>query len=143
MLLVMPSEDGNGCHCLHHLWAQLLCRSKGWPVMSLDAMSFHEWQCCSADTPQQTGFRAAGGASGDPIVCGAMTSGGTESILSAVKASRDYMRAKRGIREPEMIIANSAHAAFFKAAEFFKIRLIKVLSNATLMQSLLLFSSVR
>jgi hypothetical protein len=65
-----------------------------------------------------------------------MTSGGTESILTAVKASRDYMRAKRGIREPEMIIANSAHAAFFKAAEFFKIRLIKVLNNATLTQTL-------
>ena len=71
-----------------------------------------------------------GGANGDPNVCGAMTSGGTESILSAVKASRDYMRAKRGIREPEMIIANSAHAAFFKAAEFFKIRLIQVPCDA-------------
>jgi len=68
----------------------------------------------------------AGGASGDPAVCGAMTSGGTESILSAVKASRDYMRAKRGIRHPEMVIANSAHAAFYKAAEFFNIRLITV-----------------
>ena len=68
----------------------------------------------------------AGGAGGDPAVCGAMTSGGTESILSAVKASRDYMRARRGIREPEMIIANSAHAAFFKAADFFKIRPIQV-----------------
>ncbi len=55
-----------------------------------------------------------------------MTSGGTESILSAVKASRDYMRAKRGIRHPEMVIANSAHAAFYKAAEFFNIRLITV-----------------
>ena len=65
-------------------------------------------------------------------MCGAMTSGGTESILSAVKASRDYMRAKRGIREPEMIIANSAHAAFFKAADFFKIRLVKVHSPATM-----------
>ena len=59
-------------------------------------------------------------------MCGAMTSGGTESILSAVKASRDYMRATRGIREPEMVIANSAHAAFFKAAEFFRIRLVQV-----------------
>ena len=55
-----------------------------------------------------------------------MTSGGTESILSAVKASRDYMKATRGIWEPEMIIANSAHAAFYKAAEFFRIKLIQV-----------------
>lgn len=56
-----------------------------------------------------------------------MTSGGTESILSAVKASRDYMCARRGITEPEVVIAESAHAAFFKAAEYFRIRLVKVL----------------
>jgi sphinganine-1-phosphate aldolase len=55
-----------------------------------------------------------------------MTSGGTESILSAVKASRDYMCTRRGITAPEMVIAESAHAAFFKAAEYFKIRLVKV-----------------
>jgi sphinganine-1-phosphate aldolase len=63
---------------------------------------------------------------GGSQVCGAMTSGGTESILSAVKASRDYMCARRGITEPEMVIAESAHAAFFKAAEYFRIRLVKV-----------------
>ena len=68
-----------------------------------------------------------GGPAGDPGVCGAMTSGGTESILTAVKASRDYMAATKGIREhPEMIVAESAHAAFVKAAEYFKIRLIRL-----------------
>ena len=61
-----------------------------------------------------------------PTVCGAMTNGGTESILSAVKATRDWMRHERGIREPEMIIGVSAHAAFIKAAEYFKIKLIRV-----------------
>lgn len=55
-----------------------------------------------------------------------MTSGGTESILTAVKASRDYMAATRGITSPEMIVAVSAHAAFIKAAEYFGIRLIRV-----------------
>lgn len=35
-------------------------------------------------------------------VCGNMTSGGTESILLAVKSSRDYMRLKKGITKPEM-----------------------------------------
>lgn len=49
-------------------------------------------------------------------VCGAMTSGGTESILMAMKASRDYMREKKGVREPEMILASSAHAAYWKAS---------------------------
>jgi sphinganine-1-phosphate aldolase len=68
----------------------------------------------------------AGGPAGDPEVCGAMTSGGTESILSAVKATRDYMRFKKGIQKPEMIIAVSAHSAYFKAAEYFNIKLVKV-----------------
>lgn len=69
---------------------------------------------------------AGGGVNGGSQVCGAMTSGGTESILSAVKASRDYMCSRCGITAPEMVIGESAHAAFFKAAEYFKIRLIKV-----------------
>lgn len=68
----------------------------------------------------------AGGPDGDPEVCGAMTSGGTESILTAVKTSRDYMRAKKGIRRPEMVVGQSAHAAFFKAAEYFKVKLVVV-----------------
>jgi sphinganine-1-phosphate aldolase len=55
-----------------------------------------------------------------------MTSGGTESILTAVKASRDYMAATRGITQPEMVVAASAHAAFVKAAEYFKIRLVRL-----------------
>ncbi|KAI7840937.1 hypothetical protein COHA_005368 [Chlorella ohadii] len=63
-----------------------------------------------------TASMLGGGPAGDPGVCGSMTSGGTESILTAVKASRDYMMATRGITEPEMIIAVSAHAAFIKAA---------------------------
>lgn len=58
-------------------------------------------------------------------LCGSMTSGGTESILTAVKASRDYMRAHKKIREPEMIIGMSAHAAFIKAAEYFNIKLVR------------------
>ncbi|GIL71395.1 hypothetical protein Vretimale_2730 [Volvox reticuliferus] len=65
-----------------------------------------------------------GGPNGPNLnVCGAMTSGGTESILSAVKASRDYMAERKGIREPEMIIGVSAHAAYWKAAEYFRIKL--------------------
>jgi glutamate/tyrosine decarboxylase-like PLP-dependent enzyme len=35
-------------------------------------------------------------------VCGNMTSGGTESILMAVKSTRDFMRATRGITAAEM-----------------------------------------
>ena len=55
-------------------------------------------------------------------VCGAMTSGGTESILMAMKASRDYIKETKGVRKPEMILASSAHAAYWKACEYFHIK---------------------
>jgi sphinganine-1-phosphate aldolase len=35
-------------------------------------------------------------------ICGNMTSGGTESILSAIRTSRDYMRVVYGVKYPEM-----------------------------------------
>ncbi|HUF32694.1 MAG TPA: aspartate aminotransferase family protein [Acidimicrobiales bacterium] len=50
---------------------------------------------------------------------GFMTSGGTESILMAVKAARERGRAERGITAPEMVVADSAHAAFHKGAHYF------------------------
>ncbi|RVW40076.1 Sphingosine-1-phosphate lyase [Vitis vinifera] len=62
-------------------------------------------------------------------ICGNMTSGGTESILLAVKTSRDYMKAKRGITRPEMIIPESAHSAYDKAAQYFNIKLLRVPVN--------------
>ncbi|KAG1331448.1 Sphingosine-1-phosphate lyase [Cocos nucifera] len=62
-------------------------------------------------------------------ICGNMTSGGTESILLAVKTSRDYMRAKKGIIKPEMIIPESAHSAYDKAAQYFNIKVRRVPVN--------------
>ncbi|KAH8512928.1 hypothetical protein H0E87_006289 [Populus deltoides] len=62
-------------------------------------------------------------------ICGNMTSGGTESILLAVKSSRDYMKAKKGIKTPEMIIPESAHSAYDKAAQYFNIKLRRVPVN--------------
>ncbi|KAK3035869.1 hypothetical protein RJ639_033006 [Escallonia herrerae] len=62
-------------------------------------------------------------------ICGNMTSGGTESILLAVKSSRDYMKAKKGITRPEMIIPESAHSAYDKAAQYFNIKLWRVPVN--------------
>ncbi|ESW11289.1 hypothetical protein PHAVU_008G017200 [Phaseolus vulgaris] len=56
-------------------------------------------------------------------ICGNMTSGGTESILLAVKSSRDYMKSKKGITRPEMIIPLSGHSAYDKAAQYFNIKL--------------------
>jgi sphinganine-1-phosphate aldolase len=62
---------------------------------------------------------------GVPGVCGTVTSGGTESILSAMKVYRDRAYA-RGITEPEMIIPSTAHAAFDKASDYFRITKITV-----------------
>ncbi len=62
---------------------------------------------------------------GDDAAAGFLTSGGTESILCAVKAARERARAERGIDQPEMIVAESAHAAFHKGAHLFGLELHK------------------
>ncbi len=63
---------------------------------------------------------------GDQNVAGNMTTGGTESILLAVKTARNWARATRPeIQQPEIILPISAHPAFDKAAEYFDIRLVK------------------
>jgi sphinganine-1-phosphate aldolase len=54
---------------------------------------------------------------------GVTTSGGTESILMAVLSARQKAYKERGVTEPEMIIPQTAHAAFHKAAQYFKIKL--------------------
>lgn len=62
----------------------------------------------------------------DGNVVGNMTTGGTESILLAVKTARDYFRARRpDVRTPEMILPASAHPAFDKAAHYFDVRAIR------------------
>jgi len=61
-----------------------------------------------------------------PGVCGVVTSGGTESLLLAMKTYRDWGRATRGVRRPEVIAPSTAHPAFDKAAECFGIRLTRV-----------------
>lgn len=50
---------------------------------------------------------------------GFLTSGGTESILCAVLAARERGREERGITAPEMVLPETAHAAFHKAAHLF------------------------
>ena len=53
-------------------------------------------------------------------------SGGTESILLAMKAYRDFARERRGIAAPEIVAPVTAHAAFDKAARFFGMPLVRV-----------------
>jgi len=70
---------------------------------------------------------------GTEDVCGVVTSGGTESCLMAVKTYRDMAREQRGVKRPEMIIPTTAHVAWFKASEYFgvKIRLVPLTSDFT------------
>ena len=45
----------------------------------------------------------------DQVICGTLSSGGTESIFLAVKAARDIMLKRRpGIGRPQMVLAASA-----------------------------------
>ncbi len=55
---------------------------------------------------------------GDGGVTGNFTYGGTESIMLAVKASRDAFRASGKTGVPEIILPYTAHPAFLKAAVY-------------------------
>lgn len=55
---------------------------------------------------------------GNSNTCGSLTTGGTESILLACKAYRDYGREVNGIEKPNMVIPTTAHSAFDKAAQY-------------------------
>jgi len=59
-------------------------------------------------------------------VCGAITSGGTESVILPMLAYREKARAERAITAPEMVVPETAHPAFSKGAHFFGIKLIRV-----------------
>lgn len=70
---------------------------------------------------------------GTDEVCGVVTSGGTESCLMAVKTYRDMARDQRRVKKPEMIMPTTAHVAWFKASEYFgvKIRLVPLKRDFT------------
>ena len=58
---------------------------------------------------------------------GNITSGGTDSINMAVKASRDYARATKGITgTPNIVVPYTAHPAFDKAAIMMSLELRRV-----------------
>lgn len=56
---------------------------------------------------------------------GTMTSGGTESILVAMRAYREIAY-ERGIVMPEIVAPVTAHCALDKAADFFQMKLVRV-----------------
>ncbi|MBM3125303.1 MAG: aspartate aminotransferase family protein [Chloroflexi bacterium] len=64
---------------------------------------------------------------GDSQAVGHLTTGGTESIMLAVKTARDKARVERpDIREPEMVLPKTAHAAFHKAAHYLGLKPVAV-----------------
>ncbi|MFQ5575404.1 MAG: pyridoxal phosphate-dependent decarboxylase family protein [Anaerolineae bacterium] len=66
------------------------------------------------------------GATENDGICGAVSSGGTESILLAMKTYRDWAQAKKGITRPEIGVPVTAHAAFDKAAQYFTIKKVPI-----------------
>jgi glutamate/tyrosine decarboxylase-like PLP-dependent enzyme len=68
---------------------------------------------------------------GSKSVVGNMTSGGTESILMAVKTARQWARANRpGIERPQMLLPITAHPAFEKAAHYFGVEAVRTAVSA-------------
>ena len=62
---------------------------------------------------------------GGPQACGTMTSGGTESIMLAMRVYRQ-IGYEKGIKYPEIVMPATAHAAFAKAGEFFRMKITRV-----------------
>ncbi|MCU0656785.1 MAG: aspartate aminotransferase family protein [Polyangiaceae bacterium] len=87
---------------------------------ALNPMAFKSLRRMEAEVVRMT----ASMLHGDEQVAGTMTTGGTESILMAVKCYRERGKA-RGIKQPEMIAPESAHVAFEKAAHYFGVKLRK------------------
>ncbi|MEO7429552.1 MAG: aminotransferase class V-fold PLP-dependent enzyme, partial [Acidimicrobiales bacterium] len=63
---------------------------------------------------------------GAPSGAGKLTSGGTESIFLAVQVAREHARTARGIAEPQLVTATTAHPAFAKAAHYLDVEHILV-----------------
>jgi sphinganine-1-phosphate aldolase len=57
--------------------------------------------------------------------CGVIGSGGSESILSAIYAHREWGRAEKGVTAPEMILPETAHVAFDKGAHYFGVKVVR------------------
>jgi len=61
---------------------------------------------------------------GNAETAGTMTSGGTESLLMAMKTAREWGRAERGITAPEVVLPITCHPALDKAAHYFGVKAV-------------------
>ncbi len=88
----------------------------------LNPMAFKSLQRFEAEVVRM----ASGLLNGGPDTVGCMTSGGTESCMLAVKTYRDRALARRRWPgTPELVVPNSVHVAFEKAALFFGVKLVR------------------
>lgn len=55
--------------------------------------------------------------------CGLLNSGGTESILMAIFAYREYKMKECGVIKPNLVVCETGHAAAIKACHYFDIEL--------------------
>lgn len=67
---------------------------------------------------------------GDANACGTMTTGGTESIMMACKAYRDFAEETRGVTRPNIVMPTTAHSGFDKAAQYLKMHVRAVAVDA-------------
>jgi sphinganine-1-phosphate aldolase len=94
---------------------------------ALNTDAFPSLRTIQADVVAIVGEWLAGGES----AAGFMTSGGTESILLAVKAARDRGRAERGVTAPNVVLPASAHAAFEKGCAYFGVESRRIPVDST------------
>ena len=87
---------------------------------ALSPMAFPSLRRFEAETVAMAADLFHGGAE----AAGTLTSGGSESILLAVKTARDRLRVEKGITAPEMVLPRSVHPAFQKAAHYFGVKAV-------------------
>ena len=89
----------------------------GLGASALDPTAFPSVMALENEVVEMT----AGLLGGGPGTAGTFTSGGTESILLAVKAARD---ARPEIDRPRMVVPITGHGAFHKAAHYLRVELV-------------------
>ena len=83
---------------------------------ALNPMAFASLRRMEAEVIRMTASMLNGGSES----VGTMTSGGTESVLMAVKTARDRARAlHKRITKPNLVVPETIHVAFDKAASYF------------------------
>jgi len=63
---------------------------------------------------------------GNSNCSGITTTGGSESLELAILAHRQHYKRKRGVTKAEVIIPETAHAAFYKGAEFLDVKIVPI-----------------